>query len=110
MTNTQKYIVVALVMAVCFGCVAGIALLGRAAAPDASTIVVSGWHRSDDRDPPALRPFFGAWIEGGRLDGRFMVRYGVVYWEYAPTLRPPVGMCYGPEPPMWWIEAPGAAE
>jgi hypothetical protein len=81
----------------------GMALIGRHSAP-AVNVVVSGWHRIG---APVDEPFVGAWVEDGRLVTMVCLHYGDVYWEYAPTLLPPIGMCVGTKAPDWWIEVPG---
>jgi hypothetical protein len=59
--------------------------------------------------PPVGEAFLGVWVD--RLpDPQFVIHYGDRYWEYAPTLQPPVGSALYAETPAWWIEMPGAAE
>jgi hypothetical protein len=76
----------------------------------ASPIVVSGWNRTDVKLPPVGEPFVGVWTTEGMVNCEFVIHYGFQYWEYAATLRPPIGACFGALPPAWWIDAPGGAE
>ena len=66
-----------------------------------------GW--SIDEPIPEGRPIVGIWTLD-RVDVQFVIRRGLVYFEYAPKLPPT--FCGAPiynSPPDWWIDGPGAA-
>jgi len=71
---------------------------------------ITHWRRSDRTPPPIATPFVGAYVEDGALKAEVELHYGDQYWEYAPTLKPPIGASFGSAVPVWWSEAPGEAE
>ena len=90
-------------------------LFARTTAPDpkpAGLVEPEGraldWNLSDEVSPPEYLPVVGAWAEGGlRIEA-------TIYWydswyEYAPTLVPPVGGLIAQSPPDWWAPMPGRA-
>jgi hypothetical protein len=68
--------------------------------------IVSAWKQTP---PPIGVPFVGFWVDGS-VQTEFAIHYGTQFWEYAPTLKPPIGQCLGALPPAFWVEAPGSAE
>jgi hypothetical protein len=91
-------------------------MLGAAAAGwtlyayvEAHPKVVYGWHRAEEQLPPDDgSPFVGAWVRDGRLEVEFARRIDRRYFGY---VQAPLGSApfFGYVPPVWWVEAPGAA-
>lgn len=67
------------------------------------------WHRSSVDTPPINTPIVVLYTQYG-FDQRTMIQIGVQWFEYAPTLQPPLGSLLYSSPPTWWIELPGGAK
>jgi hypothetical protein len=74
-----------------------------------SQVSVDAWHRTEVDTPPQNIPITGVWTSNG-LDVEFVIGFNGAWYEYAPTLKPPIGGRLYELPPVWWTPMPGAAK
>lgn len=109
--STLAYIVIALVLA-WFLAVALISThaveLTAADEPAVLPRPAFDWASSRETSPPENVPVIGVWADNG-LEVEATIYWYDAWYEYAPTVVPPVGGYLNQAPPSWWAPMPGAA-